>query len=201
MLFVGTTNSQQQRSRSKDDLVGPINSSRGQQRSSFTCLNYDLRGRGTRIEFGFDFSGLCRVRGRGSPRFGAARRPLGSKKSKRPVVSHRWKGGISCISGLSTNNVYRRWSSPSPTTPGVQAIPRLVIACYRSPSCPLPSVEHIFRERPREQPLRDKLRQNVGEPLSLAPIICRSSLSCIIVYIVYYCYYYSFHMYFLYKNK
>lgn len=94
MLFVGTTNSQQRRSRSKGDLVGPINSSRGQQRSSFTCLNYDLRGRGTRIEFGFDFSGLCRVRGRGSPRFGAARRPLGSKKSKRPVVSHRWKGGF-----------------------------------------------------------------------------------------------------------
>lgn len=108
------------------------------------------------------------------------------------------EGGISCISGLSTNNVYRRWSSPSPTTPGVQAIPRLVIACCRSPSCPLPSVEHIFRERPREQPLRDKLRQNVGEPLSLTPIIYRSSLSCIIVYIVHYCYYYSFYMYFLY---
>lgn len=47
---------------------------------------------GPRIEFGFDFSALCRTRGRGSPRFGAARRPLGSKKSKRPVVSHRWKG-------------------------------------------------------------------------------------------------------------
>lgn len=101
-----------------------------------------------RIEFGFDFSALCRMRGRGSPRFAVTRRPLGSKKSKRPAVSHRRKG-VSCISALSTNNEYRRWSSPNFTTPGVQAIPRLVLACYYPPSCTLPSVQHIFRARPR----------------------------------------------------
>lgn len=49
------------------------------------------------------------------------------------------EGEISCISALSTNNVYPRWSSASPTTPGVQAIPRLVIACCRSPPSCLPS--------------------------------------------------------------
>lgn len=104
-----------------------------------------------------------RARGRGSPRFAAARRPLASKKWKRPLVSHAGGGGeISCISALSTNNVYRRWSSANPTTPGAQAIPRLVIACYRvSPSClSLSFLPSFLPSRIYIYPSFDKLRQN-----------------------------------------
>lgn len=74
-----------------------------------------------------------RARGRGSPR--RVDPSLPRSGNVRSYLT-RVEGEISCISALSTNNVHRRWSSASPTTPGVQAIPRLVIACYYAPLLP-----------------------------------------------------------------
>lgn len=87
---------------------------------------------------------MGRARGRGSPRF-AGRRVDPSLPRSGNVRSYLTRLGreISCISALSTNNVHT--SLVIPTTPGVQAIPRLVIACYRSLSfVPTPPSFHIY---------------------------------------------------------
>lgn len=65
-----------------------------------------------------------------------ARRPRRFREVETSGRISRGKGGFRALRGLSTNNVHRRCSSPEPARPlGIEAIPRLVIACYRSFSC------------------------------------------------------------------
>ena len=108
----------------------------GKEISRSTCPRTIARSESIRIR-SFDFSGLWGARVGEDPR-GSPRRVDPSLPRSGNVRSYltRVEGEISCISALSTNNVHRRWSSASPTTPGVQAIPRLVIACYYAPLLP-----------------------------------------------------------------
>jgi len=76
-------------------------------------------------------------RGRGSPRFARRVDLAGSEKSKRPAVSHARKGDFVHF-GASLRIMYIVVAHRPARRPlGIEAIPRLVIACYRSLSCSL----------------------------------------------------------------
>lgn len=92
---------------------------------------------GLRIECGFDSSALCTALSvgedpRGSP---SSSTSAGSKKSKRAAISHTRKGDFVHF-GASLRIMYTAVAHrPTPRPLGIEAIPRLVIACCHSLSC------------------------------------------------------------------